>query len=95
MISRRRFLQLGCLSTTALGLTGCGVTAIAPDPPPVDFNSVSFGGKRMDTRVLIAYASFAGTTKEVSDAIAQTLSARGHAVDVISVSENPQVGNYQ
>jgi menaquinone-dependent protoporphyrinogen oxidase len=95
MISRRRFLQIGCLSTAVLGLTICGVTAISPHSSAVDLSSVTFGDKRMNNRVLIAYASFAGSTKEVAESIGKTLSERGFSVDVIPVLEKPQVSDYQ
>jgi menaquinone-dependent protoporphyrinogen oxidase len=94
-ISRRDFLKIGCLSTAALGLTICGMTALAPDPPPIDLSSFTFGEKRMDNRILIAYATFAGSTKEVAVEIGKTLGARGFSVDVIPVLENPKVSDYQ
>jgi hypothetical protein len=55
-ISRRDFLKIGCLSTAAL----------APDPPPINLSSFTFGEKRTDNHILIAYATFAGSTKEAA-----------------------------
>lgn len=52
-LSRRRFLRIGCLSTAAVGLTVCGVSTLA-------------GEKGPDDRLLVTYASFAGSTKEVA-----------------------------
>ena len=94
-ISRRRFLQIGCLSTAAVGLTLCGVTAMAPDPPPVVLSAAAFGEKSMNNRVLIAYATYAGSTQEVAVELGKTLSERGFAVDIIPVLENPSVDDYQ
>ena len=94
-VSRRDFLKIGCLSTAALGLTICGVSVMAPDPPPIVLSSSTFGERRMNNRILIAYASFAGSTREVAVEIGKTLGERGFLVDVIPVLENPQVGDYQ
>lgn len=94
-MSRRRFLRIGCFSTVALGMTLCGVAAMAPDPPPVDLSSHTFGDDHIEDRVLIAYASFAGSTKEVAVDIGKTLASRGFSVDVIPVKEKPSVNAYQ
>lgn len=94
-ISRRRFLQIGCISTAALSLVVCGVTATVPDPPPVVLSPITFGEKGMNECILIAYASFAGSTQEVAVDIGKTLGERGFWVDVVPVLEKPQVGNYQ
>jgi hypothetical protein len=56
-ISRRRFLKTGCITVAAAGLTVCGVSAVAPDPPPIDLSSFTYGEKTMNKRVLVAYAS--------------------------------------
>ncbi len=94
-ISRRRFLQVSCLSMAGVGLTLCGVTAMTPDPPPYDLSSRSFGDKQMNPRILVAYATYAGSTQEVAIEMGKVLGDRGFAVDVIPVVENPQVDGYQ
>ena len=48
----------------------------------------------MNQRILIAYATFAGSTQEVAVDIGKTLGERGFAVDVIPVLEKPQVDAY-
>jgi menaquinone-dependent protoporphyrinogen oxidase len=94
-ISRRRFLRIGCLSTAAVGMTLCGIMAATPEPPPVVLSATAFGDKQMNHRVLIAYATYAGSTQEVAVEIGKVLGERGFAVDVIPVVENPPVGDYQ
>lgn len=94
-LSRRRFLRIGCLSTAAVGLTLCGISAAAPEPLPVVLSSVTFGERPMNHRILIAYATYAGSTQEVAVEIGKVLGERGFAVDVIPVVENPQVDGYQ
>jgi menaquinone-dependent protoporphyrinogen oxidase len=69
--------------------------ALAPDPPPISLSPFTFGEKRMNNRILIAYATFADSTREVAMEIGKTLGERGFSVDVIPVLENPQVGDYQ
>ncbi|MBN2004654.1 MAG: flavodoxin domain-containing protein [Anaerolineae bacterium] len=49
----------------------------------------------MHHRILVAYASFAGSTQEVAVEIGKTLGERGFAVDVIPVVEKPRVDDYQ
>ncbi len=92
--TRRRFLRIGCLSTAAVGMALCGITAVAPDPPPVVLSSATFGEKTMNKRILIAYATYAGSTQEVAVDIGKTLGERGFAVDVIPVLEKPPVDAY-
>lgn len=94
-ISRRRFLQIGCFSIVAAGLTLCGITAATPEPPPVVLSTATFGGRQMNQRIPIAYATYAGSTQEVAIEIGKVLGERGLAVDVIPVVENPQVDGYR
>jgi len=94
-ISRRRFLKTGCVTVAAAGLTVCGVSAVAPDPPPIDLSSFTYGEKTMNNRILVAYASATGSTIGVAAAIGETLGAGGFSVDVKPIKEKPQVAGYQ
>jgi menaquinone-dependent protoporphyrinogen oxidase len=49
----------------------------------------------MNNRVLIAYATYAGSTVEIAAALGETLGARGFSVDVKPIQEKPQVDEYQ
>jgi menaquinone-dependent protoporphyrinogen oxidase len=49
----------------------------------------------MNNRVLIAYATYAGSTVEVAAAIGETLGARGFSVDVKPIQDELQVDGYQ
>ena len=94
-ISRRRFLKVGCLTGAAAGLTICGASALAPDPPSVQLSSFAYGEVTMNNRVLIAYATYAGSTVEVAAAIGETLGSRGFSVDVKPIQDKPPVDEYQ
>lgn len=48
----------------------------------------------MNRRILITYATRAGSTAEVAAAIGETLSARGYVVDVKPVKQKPDLTGY-
>jgi menaquinone-dependent protoporphyrinogen oxidase len=49
----------------------------------------------MDKKILITYATKAGSTVEIAAVIGESLSKRGLTVDVKPVSENPSLDGYQ
>lgn len=49
----------------------------------------------MNNRILVTYATRAGSTGEVATALGETLRARGFAVDVKPMQENPALDGYQ
>jgi menaquinone-dependent protoporphyrinogen oxidase len=49
----------------------------------------------MNKRVLVTYATMAGSTGEIAAAIGDTLAFRGFSVDVKPVKENPPLQGYQ
>ena len=49
----------------------------------------------LSKRVLIAYATYAGSTVEVAAVIGETLGARGFSVDVKPIQDKPPVDGYQ
>lgn len=46
------------------------------------------------TRILVTYATMAGSTAEVAQAVAETLEARGAEVDVLPIREAPDPAGY-
>ncbi len=93
--SRRGFLRKGCLTAAALGVTVCGGGALAATyQPKIDFPAYSYGDKTMSNRILIAYASKAGSTAEVAAKIGETLSKRNPPVDVLPVSKVTDLSPY-
>lgn len=93
-LSRRGFLKVAGLAGATLTAATVGAVAMAPDPEPVALTSHTFGGSKMKNRILIAYASHAGSTLEVATAIGETLAERGFHVDVKPVREEPSLAGY-
>jgi len=49
----------------------------------------------MNNRLLIAYATYAGSTAEVAAAIGETLGKEGYSVDIRPIEDNPSLDGYQ
>lgn len=93
-ITRRQFLKAGCLGTTAIGLTLCGATAVRPDPEPITLETNTYGEKTMNTRFLIVYATYAGSTMEIAEAIGETLGSMNCQADVLPAVDAPSPDGY-
>ncbi len=80
-LGRRRFLVRGGIAGGALIVGGAG--AWVASNPSIDLPEPSYPGtKGMDSRVLIAYASKAGSSAEVAAVIGKRLADGGFGVDV-------------
>jgi len=78
---RRRFLKAGGTAAGALIVGGGGIWVASS--PRIEFPEPSYPGtKDMGNRVLVAYASKAGSTAEVADAIGKRLADTGLTVDI-------------
>lgn len=87
-ISRRRFLKTTLLTAGAVGLTVCGGgTLAATYKPRIEMPTSIYGETQMENRVLVAYASKAGSTAEVATRIGEILATKNLAVDVKPVRE--------
>lgn len=93
-ISRRQALKVGCLGTTALGLTLCGAAAIRPEPEPILLETYSYGENTMKPRILIAYATYAGSTMEIAGKIGETIATQGYSVAVRPMTDQPDLDDY-
>ena len=93
-ITRRRFLGLlgGAVGAAALGC--CGATVLGTRQPGIELQRSSCGGEAM-SKVLVAYATKAGSTGEVAEAIGQALCDGGAAVDVKPVKEVDDLDGYK
>jgi len=93
--SRRRFLKRGCLTTAAIGITVTGGGALALNyQPKIDFPEMIIGENSMDKRILVAYASKAGSTAEIAARVGETLSQRNRSVDVLPVAKVKDISSY-
>ncbi len=93
-LNRRRFLQVTGISLAACAFTCCGGAALATLPPQIDFVETQSAGGGSAQKILIAYASKAGSTGDVAQAIGETLGAAGAAVDVLQVKHVKDIAAY-
>ncbi len=94
-ISRRDFLKTAGITVAAATVTCSGLGAFATHQPKVDTPELSLGeNNTMNKRLLITYATRAGSTAEVVTAIGESLASRGLTVDVKPVKENPSLKGY-
>jgi menaquinone-dependent protoporphyrinogen oxidase len=95
-LSRRDFLKTAGITLGASALTCSGLGYLATLPPEFDMINTSLGEQdTMSKKILITYATKAGSTVEVAAFIGESLSKRGFAVDVKPVSEKPALDGYQ
>jgi menaquinone-dependent protoporphyrinogen oxidase len=70
--------------------------ALAARSPKVDTPELIFGKEdNMSNRILVTYATKAGSTAEIAARIGEHLSSRGFDVDVINVKSKPDPKDYQ
>lgn len=94
--SRRAFLKDAGISlgAAALAAAGSGCTA-QPAQAKVETPSYVYGEENMNrSKILVAYATRAGSTTGVAAAIGETIARRGFAVDVKPIEENPTPDDY-
>lgn len=94
-LSRRDFLQVAgaTLGVSVLACSGLGV--LATRAPEITLMENQYKGANDMRKVLVAYASKAGSTGEVAEAIGQVLNAKGITVDVRQVKKVKDVSGYQ
>jgi menaquinone-dependent protoporphyrinogen oxidase len=94
--TRRKFLKTGCLATAAGGIVLCGSgAAVATIRPKIEMPSTTIGEMIMDKRVLVTYASKAGSTAEIAAKISEAIARRGFSVDLLPVNTIGDLAAYQ
>lgn len=95
-INRRRFLiWAGTIAGTGI-VTCSGLGVLATAQPTIDFKELTCAKeKTMTNKILVAYASRAGTTGEVAEAIGQVLCEAGAAVDVRQAKDVTDLSAYR
>ena len=81
-LSRRDFLAITGVALGATALTCSGLTLLGTRQPSIDFTETTFGESTHPNKILVAYASKAGSTGGVAEAIGHTLADSGVEVDV-------------
>ena len=95
-ITRRKFLNKGCLIAAGAGVTVCaGGGVFAAYQPKIDQPSASDGDPASSQRVLVAYATKAGSTAEVAVKMGQLLAQRSLQVDVRPLASVTGLAPYQ
>jgi len=95
-LSRRDFLKLSGLALGGAALTFSGLGYAAALPPKIATPEFSFAKESaMTQKILIPYATRAGSTAEIAAAIGQTLAERGFSVDVKPVKKASSPAGYQ
>lgn len=93
-MSRRKFLQVSAITGGALIAACGGLTAAGLYEPPVDCPTVK-GENKMDGKILVAYASFCGSTAGVAQEIANTITAKGESVDLMLAKDVKDLSPYK
>jgi menaquinone-dependent protoporphyrinogen oxidase len=93
-INRRKFLQIAGLTLAASAFTCCGGAALATLPPQINFVETHSHGNNAMQKILVAYASKAGSTAEVAQAIGEALGAKGAAVGVLQIKQVKDLSAY-
>jgi len=91
---RRDFLTLCASLITAMSLGDLSRTEIS-HATEITFPEGVCGGKNMEKRVLVTYASKYGTTGGIADAIGKELCSKGMAADVALIKNARNVSSYQ
>lgn len=93
--SRRRFLKAAGLIIASATLTCAGLGVAATRPPAVELPDRTLEGEQpVNNRILVTYATRAGSTAGIATVIAETMAARGYSVDLKPVSEKPDLTGY-
>ncbi len=94
-MNRRQFLKTAGIATGALVVACGGLGAAATITPKIEFVEKHLGGKPEMKKVLIAYASKAGSTAEIAAAIGDVFNKNGADVTVERIKNVKDISAYQ
>lgn len=94
-LSRRDFIKIAGLALAGSTLTCSGLGYAASRAPQTATPELSLQKETlMNQKILVAYATRAGSTAEIATTIGKTLAERGFNVDVKPVKANPALTGY-
>lgn len=94
-INRRKFLTRTAAGIGAVTLSCIGLSAVANQAPILpSYEEIASGENVMNQKVLVTYASKAGSTMEIAQAVANELTSRGFAVDIRPVKQTSDIKGY-
>ena len=89
-------MKKGLLIAASAGVMVCGGSALmATYKPELEEPTNFFGEKSMNNKVLVAYASKAGSTIEIANHIAENIAENDKSVDVMPVDKVTDLTAYQ
>ena len=94
-LSRRDFLQAAGVTVGVSVLACGGLGVLGTRAPEINLMENQYKGASDMRKVLVAFASKAGSTGEVAEAISQVLNAKGMTVDVRQIKHVKDVSGYQ
>lgn len=93
--SRREFLKLTGVTLGVMAITCSGLGYAATRAPKFSAPELAFEkDNAMKRRILITYATRAGSTSEIAATLGETLAGRGFSVDVKPVTTAPSLHGY-
>ena len=92
--TRRQFLKAAAITAGAAGLVVAGASVLGSQPEKIFLTNSTYGDGSMNQKVLVAYASRAGSTMGVAEAVGKTLAQAGASVDVCQVDAVKDLGSY-
>jgi len=93
--SRRDFLKVTGLALGGAAVACSGLGYVAARPPEISTPELVLGKElTVDKRVLVTYATRAGSIVEIANAIGDTLATRGFRAEVKPVKSQPALDGY-
>jgi menaquinone-dependent protoporphyrinogen oxidase len=93
-LSRRSFLKTSGLVLGSAVLIGTGLAVRDSSHEMIDLPEFNYGENKMTTKILITYASVAGSTAKVAEVIGKTLAESGMQVDVLPMKNVNDLSSY-
>lgn len=94
-ISRRSFLKKAAIGAAAVSVSCVGLTYAGTLPPKIEYPKITGESMNTNNRILVTYATRAGSTAEVAEFISNQLTQQGFSVDLLPVKQAKDLNGYQ